>query len=601
MFPRTHTMSSLLQHRRRGGQNAKSTSTATTTYVSNSRDRLCEVEMESGTGMGIDSVSGSITPTASNNQNKNSTIQSPSSPSSLLGDNRRRWSPQQFRYMKGYDRFCRHFQHQSTTRTSKIVVLFGCTFIIIVTAITAIFVVHYIIFCLRSRFSARIPIAGVDIQVPTEENWPLIHIVHTRFMQEQGALETLGMARFHLFMTFCFPTIVAQSTQKFFWIIKTDPRFTTTTVFSLLLDAVKDHSNIYVVASNCNYSFGNGGSMWCWGGGKSWRDGAEPRDVLTSNVYSGDMHKLHQAMALRDDRIVLETRLDADDGLHQYYLQYMQYVALNRFHGLPMKAKYSHHNKGHIDSNDDHKESDGEKDDENEHNDEDENDRGHDNIPLKATEHPPQWLYWCTRRHLEWHSEIDNNRDRSSSKVKSRGDELLGLLTPIQHERLCITPGITVGYNVHTDPSIVPRYDHDKLLLAVNGSHACYDDIHADETTEQAIINTDKNALGKCLELVDDFSFCAVRSRTWTSAGMQRVPLDPRAVVERKLEKKLWQLLTDRFNMNQTRVRSTQEFLFRNRKLIAQENIVGQCTTGHSCKSTAKSELRKYIEADDRK
>ena len=599
-------MSSSLQQRRRGN------------YTSG--DLLfCDVDMEqlgSGTGMGKDTTNISIPPsdTGGNNttptmSNRTCTVHSsprcsPSTEFTGRSDKARRISMRVVRWST-----IRLFQRQSTT--TKIVLFLGTGCIAI--AILYVLLVNTII-RLWTLYSPKIPVAGVDINVPSEDDWPLIHIVHSRFMQEQGALETLGMARLHLFMTFCFPTMIAQSTQRFFWIIKTDPRFTSTTVFSLLLDAVRDHPNIYIVASNCNYSFGNGGGMSCWDSGESWRDGAEPRDILRSKVYTGNMHKLHQAMALRSDRIILESRLDADDGLHMYYLQYMQVLALSRFKGLQTTLISSHHhpdqknrngNTLHIDEGDSEK---------NEEEDEDEEGEGEDGSDAdnddgqKASKDvivdKPRWLYWCTRRHLEWHSELDNSAAGTSHKNgKKIGDGRIGHLQPIQHEKLCITPGITVGYNVGTDPAIVPKYAHDQLFLAVNGSQACYDFSSAAEHAATAIrpnngiIKKDKHENDStCLELVDDFLFCAIRSRTPTSAGMLKVALDPSAAVPKKFEKKLWRLLIERFNMNQTKVTSTQEYLIRNRKLIAHENILGQCTTGHSCKATAKSELRKYVE-----
>lgn len=449
---------------------------------------------------------------------------------------------------------------------------------------------------LFGRTTARIPVAKVDVAVPSARDWPLIHIVSTRFMQEQGSLEMLGMARFHLFMTFCFPTMVAQSTQKFIWIIKVDPRFTQTSVFSLMLEAVRDHPNVYIVASNRNF-FG------------FWRDGTEPLDLIQSPIYSGNMHKLQQAMALREERIVLETRLDADDGLHQYYLQYMQYVALSRFKGLSIKRKESKKKK----TNKVDKEVQDEGEEEDDYDAGSEYDQQEDEQDVaekegeeleveedRATEANeerkkdiPQWLYWCTRRHLEWHSAL---RDDTSKLT----DHSLGLLAPLQHEKLCITPGITVGYNVGADPNDVPMPEHDKLFLKVNGSSACYSSL---TDSEEGDNNNSSNEMsrGPCLELVDDFIFCALRSRTWTSAGMQRVPLDPTALPPPELTDKLWLFLKERFNMNQTRVRVTQDFLIRNQKEIAYENLLGQCTTGHSCKQQAKKELTTYIERDDKK
>jgi hypothetical protein len=204
----------------------------------------------------------------------------------------------------------------------------------------------------------HLPIPDLDIAVPNATEWPLIHIVNTRFMQEQGALETLGMARLHLFLTFCFPTMINQSTQNFFWIIKTDPEFTTTSVFAKLVKVLEDFPNIYVVASNQNFLIqpGKGGS---------WRDGAEGMDLLRSKIYTGNITELHQAIALREERPILETRLDADDGLHIYYIQYIQWAAVKRFK-IPVA-------------------------------DEEEEDITAEEQDKMESLPPPKWLYWCTR------------------------------------------------------------------------------------------------------------------------------------------------------------------------------------------------------------
>ncbi len=114
----------------------------------------------------------------------------------------------------------------------------------------------------------RLPVLHVDIEVPDADDWPLIHIVQSRFMQEQGPLETLGMARLKLFESFCLPSMVQQTSQNFFWIIKTDPQFTTTAAFGRLFELVKPHHNIYLVASNTNFVFGNAGREGSWRDGK---------------------------------------------------------------------------------------------------------------------------------------------------------------------------------------------------------------------------------------------------------------------------------------------------------------------------------------------
>jgi hypothetical protein len=393
----------------------------------------------------------------------------------------------------------------------------------------------------------HLPTPDVDIAVPNATEWPLIHIVNTRFMQEQGALETLGMARLHLFFTFCFPTMINQSSQNFFWIIKTDPKFTTTDVFSKLVQVVKDFPNIYIVASNENFLIQPGKLG-------SWRDGAEGMDLLRSKIYTGNITELHQAIALRNERPILETRLDADDGLHIYYIQYIQWAAVKRFK-IPV----------------------GLEGDEEEEEDEEEGTKVAEKAIIESLA-PPKWLYWCTRRHLEWHSSL--NQTDSDPNM----DLSVGVLNPVEHSKLCVTPGITVGYNVGVDAKDVPVYSHDVLLTKVASSKACYNQENGDYSSAPG-----------CLDLVEQLLFCALRSRTWTSAGMRNVPLDARNLPGEELTDKLWELLERRFTIDPMRTMVTQSYLIEHRKQIAYENLLGQCTSGHSCKEQAKEELKRYV------
>jgi hypothetical protein len=148
-----------------------------------------------------------------------------------------------------------------------------------------------------------------------EQEWPtsgLVHIVNTRFMQDQGHLSTLGMARYHQFITFCLPTMVQQTSQNFFWIVKTDPALDPN-ILNMMIQAVTPYSNYYLVASNRNFLINKNNG--------SWRDAAEGWNLIRSKIYTGNITRLHQAIALRNDRSILETRLDADDGyvhVHKY-------------------------------------------------------------------------------------------------------------------------------------------------------------------------------------------------------------------------------------------------------------------------------------------
>jgi hypothetical protein len=136
------------------------------------------------------------------------------------------------------------------------------------TTVVVAFFFFYLLGQISIQRKPKLPILNVDIEVPDASDWPLIHIVQSRFMQEQGPLETLGVARLKLFSAFCLPSMIQQSSQDFFWIIKTDPQFTKTAVFDMLVQSVRPHDNIYVVASNVNFIFGSAGREGSWRDGK---------------------------------------------------------------------------------------------------------------------------------------------------------------------------------------------------------------------------------------------------------------------------------------------------------------------------------------------
>jgi hypothetical protein len=371
--------------------------------------------------------------------------------------------------------------------------------------------------------SVRLPVANVDIQVPNVTVWPLTHIINTRFMQEQGYLTTLGMARLHLFRTFCLPTMVKQSNQAFLWIVKTDPNLDADILHELLQD-LEPYDNFYLVASNENFLI-NPESPGAW------RDGAEGMDILKAKIYTGNLTVLHQAIALRESRPILETRLDADDGLHRLFVEYIQLVAAERFMDPELN-----------------------------------------------------WLYWCSRRHLEWHASANTNTNTNTNTTIADTRPSRGAILPVRHTNLCTTPGLTLGYNVDVKVEDVPLHPHDVLYRNVINSTECYSEKLA--------------AISPCLELIDELVFVSIRSRTLTSAGMLKVDLE--YIIKPNLEEKLWLLLKDRFAFNETMARQTQDYLTRHQTQIAYENLLGQCTSGHSCKRQAQHNLKGYIDDESK-
>ena len=254
------------------------------------------------------------------------------------------------------------------------------------------------------------------------------------------------------------------------------------------------------MASNRNYQIGQDPG--------SWRDSSEGKDVLASTIYTGNIQWLQQAHENRQRLPILETRLDADDGLHKLYLQYVQ-VSARKF-----LKKY-------------------------------------------------QWLYWCSRRHVEWYAS-NTHKD--------------GLVNPVEHEKMCITPGITVGFPVGITE--VPQFGHNVLFKEIQAHGGCN-------------ITAGKNM--DCIRLVDDLSFVAVRSRTPTSAGMKDTQLETE-LFNAKAINMLWSILERLFYVDRSKARETNAYVQSHLQEIARENLVGQCTTGHSCKNSSVEILQKIIE-----
>ena len=150
--------------------------------------------------------------------------------------------------------------------------------------------------------------------------------------------------------------------QQCLWIIKTDPELPVA-ILSRLVRLVRSSmpNNAYVVASNANFRTGEPSPA----GG--WRDGAELRDLLRSRLYTGNRMLLECTMAaLQGEFSVLETRLDANDGLHVQFLEAIQRAAL---------ACWQQH------------------------------------LEL-------QWMYWCSR--VEWHWMDPWQRQKMSAPAKEQ-------------------------------------------------------------------------------------------------------------------------------------------------------------------------------------
>ncbi|CAJ1947753.1 unnamed protein product [Cylindrotheca closterium] len=167
-----------------------------------------------------------------------------------------------------------------------------------------------------------------------EKSWSneraIVHVIYTRFMQHQPNLVALGLARLKLFTTFCLPTIKKQTNQHFLWIIRTDPDLDVT-LKDGLIGAVSELSNVVVVGSNEVRK----GSL---DGGFRSEDSIE--DIDEDSLFFGSLklvQSFHGAAQLRN---VLETNVDADDGLGLNFVESVQNMTYHNFHGKHKKTAW---------------------------------------------------------------------------------------------------------------------------------------------------------------------------------------------------------------------------------------------------------------------
>lgn len=210
-----------------------------------------------------------------------------------------------------------------------------------------------------------------------------------RFMQGQPDLLALGRSRLELFKTFCLPTMANQTTTNFLWLILVDPHLHPT-LMEDLKELVKPYPHFFVI--------------------RKLAFDLDLEDLSLSLVESGDKNLLVRAARESRSKVLVETRLDADDGLANVLIEHMQTKAVEAFEGY------------------------------------------------NASTNDQAWQMQCVRHHLEWHYDMYSNET----------EDLNGWLQMEKTPGFCVTPGLTLvqapgsnrtnHYAVGAHNKIVERY-----------------------------------------------------------------------------------------------------------------------------------------------
>jgi len=210
-----------------------------------------------------------------------------------------------------------------------------------------------------------------------------VHVVTTRFMQHQPSLLALGNARLELFKTFCLQTMHYQDTSDFIWLILVDPD-----LHPELLDGMKrfvsHFPNVFVV--RCQTSM------------------VDLQTLNHSLVESGNLRTLTRAAKAATTKVLINTRLDADDGLDRHVLKAVNRMAVEQLSHVPSDSK--------------------------------------------------GWASYCIHRHFEWHSVVPTLNDTYTNPA--------GNLLLVQKDH-CVTPGLSYAFAPGVGFAQLPTAEHQRL------------------------------------------------------------------------------------------------------------------------------------------
>lgn len=387
--------------------------------------------------------------------------------------------------------------------------------------------------------------------VMTAQSTKLVHVVETRFMQQQSSLLELGLARLALFEAFCLPSMLAQTNPNFLWIIRADPSLHPSLV-SKLQELLQGRQNFILLGSNSNpEGFGR----------------PRPKlpfqsflrfDNVTATVWNGNISLVEEAYERSAaGTVLLETRLDSDDGVNIHFIEMVQAEALKNLI---------------VDSNS--------------------KDESNGNL----------WRLWCIESRLEWHP---LNPYPDTPEIAAVNISLPEGYLVYYSEHGCSTPGLTFGYGRGAS--------RDSLDSSLNISHLRHDEIS--KKIRKCKNKKSDDIEVECVSRLSELKPGAVRARTTTSAGMANVITGHRDIDKKNGFKRLaknksfvkqfteqqtfWMGLSSWLDVSLEDAKFARSIILGRMTEIAMDNLKGQCTGGHSCKDGTKAVLGRLAEAGE--
>ncbi|KAL3943719.1 MAG: hypothetical protein SGBAC_002226, partial [Bacillariaceae sp.] len=353
------------------------------------------------------------------------------------------------------------------------------------------------------------------------ETKKLVHIIHTRFMQYQPDLKMLGMARLKLFESFCLPTMTNQRSQDYLWIIRADPDLDADVKDGLLL-LLKNIQNVVVVGSN---------EIRKGAVDMGFRSIDAISDITEESLFYGNLELVQAYYEAAKTKTLLETNLDADDGLATNFVKRSQEVIMQLFKVNDEKQR------------------------------------------RKQRRQQSSWLTLCAGRHAEWQFYVPWDLQDQHGSLKHGS------------VHVCITAGLTWA----SQYKAAPRYTESHHLIKKE-TPACKDEFEQgdDPMSPTYLAHGLHEDMGCWLQIptLEHTELTAIRARTPTSTGMSRVTTAASkwTVEDKTTNDFLWGKVAvgGNFRIRNKQVIETHQYLDDNLPAIVEENLKGQCQKDHS-------------------
>jgi hypothetical protein len=448
---------------------------------------------------------------------------------------------------------------------------------------------------------------------PNHSPYKILHTVMTRFMVGQSnAKYELARARYLLFESFCWPTIQYQTSKNFFWLVLVDPGLDISIINDMqsLLNAVPTGNAYMILTNNTAWSADGVGveNVTSYGVGlqiivEEYTNGK--LDIITGNttyllralnwmtkqqLVEEPQHNNSSSISSsssKDNNIetskpimVIETLLDADDGINNHGVEWIQDVAIQRTkeHQQQQQQSPSHP------------------------------------YPLHPTLNST-WWFLCGTDHIEWH-----NRDifKLTNEEYTEHGITSGLAGLRQSPYFCTSAGFTrIGITTTTTTS-TPMTSNSSLSSSSSSPFKFPKDAYSNHalafyfpectstnttTATSTIINNNGN-YSHCWRREFSGEAFILKSRTITSDSMDH--MNPRKTDDYRdvawLNKtdypllineteRMWNVLTKEFAIDRLNAWETSTYIFDNRRLILRQNKDSRCSPGFPCYKEAKKNL----------